>query len=144
MKKLLLLIGFGLFAYSASLSAQTCSHANKTAEAKTCVKPSEAALKAASMDASIETKVCEKSGKVCFLKKTTDAQGATTSTEVRYDEAQAQFVSITDADGKPKTCSSAKACCAKGGKGKACCKSKSTASVAAHENVAPAQQPKSE
>lgn len=144
MKKLILLIGIGCFALAGSGIAQTCSHGSKTVEAKSCVKPSEAALKAASLDASIETKVCEKSGSVCFLKKTTDAQGNVSKSEVKYDEATAQFVSIPEneatagSEGKVKSCSKSKACCAKGSaSGKACCKAKSTAAVAAPDDVAP-------
>ncbi len=152
MKNLILVIVMGLFAVAGTGYAQSCSHASK-ASAKTCVKPSEAALKAASMDATIETKVCEKSGKVCFLKKSTDAEGNVASAEVMYDEATAQFVSLpaeSDATteaaaGAVKSCSKSKACCSKGSKsGKACCKSKGTASVSAPENAAPAQNIKSE
>ncbi|MBK8955180.1 MAG: hypothetical protein IPM34_06440 [Saprospiraceae bacterium] len=144
MKKLVLFVAFGLFLSAQSAVAQ-CSHAAKSAEAKQCVKPSEAALKAASLDASIETKVCEKSGSVCFMKKTTAEDGTSTSTEVRFDEATAQFVAIPAADASmdastaKKSC--AKACCAKGKSGKACCasKAKGTASTTNSENVAPAK-----
>jgi hypothetical protein len=144
MKKLVLFLGFGLFVFSGNAIAQTCSHGAKTAEAKHCVKPSEAALKAASMDAGIETKVCEKTGSVCFLRKTTSADGTVSTAEVKYDEASASFVSITEGDAKTgKACSSSKKCCAKGSaNGKACCKSKGTAAVS--ENVSPTQMPKSE
>lgn len=150
MKNWIFVLGLGLFAFTGSGIAQNCSHASK-ASAKTCVKPSEEALKAASMDASIETKVCEKSGTVCFLKKSTDAEGNSASTEVKYDEATASFVSIASSDASigedanaAKSCSKSKACCKKGSKsGKACCKSKSTAAVS-QENTAPAQDLKSE
>jgi hypothetical protein len=152
MKNLILVIAFGLFAFAGTTNAQNCSHASKAVSEKTCVKPSEAALKAASMDANIETKVCEKSGKVCFLKKSTDSEGNVASTEVRYDEATAQFVSIVEGEssadatsGAVKSCSKSKACCSKSAKaGKACCKSKGTASASAPENSAPAQNIKSE
>ncbi len=142
MKNLFLLLGF-VFLISASSSAQTCSHGAKSAEAKSCVKPSETAMKAAANDPSIETKVCE-NGTVCFIKSTKDAQGNVSKTSVKYDEATASFVSLPAAEAGAstgKSCSSSKACCAKGAAGgKACCKSKSTASVQT-ENVAPAAAP---
>ena len=146
MKKLVLFFGLSMLFVSANAIAQSCSHGSKSAEAKSCVKPSEAAMKAASMDASIETKVCEKSGSVCFLKKSTDASGNVSKSEVRYDEASAQFVALsTEADASAKSgksCSSSKACCSKGAKaGKACCASKGTASTG---QVAPSQNVKSE
>jgi hypothetical protein len=136
MKKLILFIGFGIFVFAGNTNAQTCAH-GKSAEAKVCTKPTEAAIKAASMDPSIETKTCKTSGSVCFVKKTTDAQGNVATAEVKYDEATAQFVSITEANaGTVKSCSTSKACCAKGAKnGKACCKAKSSAAV----NTAPAE-----
>ncbi|MBK8449245.1 MAG: hypothetical protein WAR77_02660 [Saprospiraceae bacterium] len=146
MKKLILFIGFGLFLTSQNTFAQTCAHGTKSADAKSCVKPTEAALKAAKMDASIETKVCEKSGSVCFIRKSVGADGASTSTEVKYDEATASFVNIPagSGSGNGKSCSSSKACCAKGSaSGKACCKSKGTAAVTP-ENMAPTQEKKSE
>jgi hypothetical protein len=143
MKNWILFIGFGLFVFAGSANAQTCSHGSKSAQAKKCEKPSEAALKAASLDPTIETKVCEKGGYACFMKTTTDAQGNVTKSEVKYDEAKAQFVSISDADMKDakngKACSMSKACCAKGAaNGKACCKAKGTASVNSPADVAPA------
>ncbi|MBK9107551.1 MAG: hypothetical protein IPM92_04000 [Saprospiraceae bacterium] len=148
MKKLVLFVVFGLF-MATNYSVAQCSHAAKTAETKQCVKPSEAALKAASMDASIETKVCENSGAVCFKKKTVGADGVASYAEVKFDESTAQFVAIPAGDASMENASTkkscAKACCAKGGSGKACCsKSKGTASATNSENVAPAQPAKSE
>ncbi len=149
MKKLIVFIGFGLFALAGNGYAQTCNHGSKTAEAKTCAKPSEAALKAASLDPTIETKTC-KDGSVCFVRKTTDASGVAITTQLTYDEAKAQFVAMTDAEATPgsakngKACSASKACCAKGAaSGKACCKAKGTAAVTAPENAAPEQPAKS-
>lgn len=139
MKKLIFFALFSLVV-SASTNAQ-CSHASKASESKTCVKPSEKAMKAAAMDETIETKVCEKSGKVCFLRKSENADGTTTSTEVSYDEATASFVALPassdDATSAKKSCSKDKACCAKGAKKGCCSKAKGTASV---ENVAPEQR----
>lgn len=149
MKKLILFIGFGLFALAGNGYAQTCAHGAKTAEAKSCVKPSEAAFKAASLDATIETKTC-KDGSVCFIRKTTNADGTASTAQVMYDEAKATFVNLTEDEasagaGKTgKACSTSKACCSKGSaSGKACCKAKSTAAVTPAENVAPEQPTKS-
>lgn len=148
MKKLVLFVAFGLF-LATNYSVAQCSHASKTAEAKQCIKPSEAALKAASMDANIETKVCEKSGAVCFKKKTVGADGVASYADVRFDEATAQFVAIpadeaaAGASTGKKSCS--KSCCAKGSAAKGCCsKSKGTASATNSENMAPAQPAKTE
>ncbi|MBP8724611.1 MAG: hypothetical protein KBF37_02690 [Saprospiraceae bacterium] len=152
MKKTILLFAFGMFAFAGSVAAQ-CSHGAKAAESKTCVKPSEAALKAASTDANIETKVCEKSGSVCFKRKTVGTDGTASYEEVRYDEATAQFVALSQEDAsasgvEKKSCSSkgsGKSCCSSKGKGKSCCASKSKGNAAAPtENVAPAPSEKSE
>ncbi len=139
MKKLIICTFLGLF-LSANYSFAQCTHASKSAEAKTCVKPSEAALKAAAKDPNIETKVCENSGSVCFKRKSVAADGTASVEDVRYDETTASFVAIPSASGaEKKSCSSSKACCAKGSaSGKACCKAKSSASVPT-ENAAPAK-----
>jgi hypothetical protein len=150
MKNWIVIIGLGLFAFAGTGYAQTCSHGSKTASANSCVKPSEAALKAASLDPSIEQKTCKGSKGICFVKKTTDAQGMVSTEPVMYDEAKAQFVSISEGNASSKTgksCSASKACCAKGA-GKACCKSKGTAAVAnptsvTPDDIAPAEQSKS-
>jgi len=148
MKNLFLLLGFVFLISAGTASAQTCSHGAKSAEAKSCAKPSETAMKAAANDPSIETKVCE-NGSVCFFKVSKDASGLGLKTAVRYDDATASFVNIPSAEASAtgatgKSCSPSKACCAKGSaNGKACCKSKSTAAVQT-ENVAPAPQTKSE
>ncbi len=146
MKNLFLLVFFGLFLANQSATAQACSHANKSAEAKMCIKPSDAAMKAAAQDPNIETKVCEKSGSVCFKRKTVAADGTASFSDVRYDEATAQFVAIeADATGTGSA-KSGKSCCASGKScKKACCsKAKGTASAAPTENVAPTTNTKSE
>ncbi len=141
MKKLIICTFLGLFFIANSSYAQ-CSHASKTAEAKNCVKPSEAALKAAANDPNIETKVCEGSGSICFKRKSVSADGTASFEDVRFDEASASFVAIpagSAAGSDKKSCSASKACCAKGSaSGKACCKAKSSA-AAPNENAAPAK-----
>ena len=132
MKNWILFIGLGLFTFAGSGFAQTCSHGSKTAQANNCLKPSEAALKAASLDPSIETKTCKETKGICFVKKTTDAQGMVSTEQVRFDEATAQFVSITEAT-TGKACTPSKSCCAKGS-AKACCKAKGTAAVSTKQS----------
>ena len=71
MKKLFMLVALlGLV----NLVQAQCTKSAKTASATTkksacCAKTAAAAAKAASLDESIEKRVCEKSGKVSFVKK---------------------------------------------------------------------------
>lgn len=148
MKKIVFLFGFflaiGLGTATAQCSkgkAACCKSKGTAAVGTTNDAVTEAALVAASTDPSIEKKVCEHSGKVSFHKKAVDPMsGSVSTTEVRYDEAKAQFVSITEegvaAPAEKKACgtnaSGAKACCKKGEK--SCSK---TAATAPTENVAP-------
>ncbi|NOT37202.1 MAG: hypothetical protein HOP11_07470 [Saprospiraceae bacterium] len=123
MKKLIFFVLLGSVLSIGTISAQ-CSHGakkscSKSAEASASTDPAYvmAASEAATKDASIEKRVCEKSGKVCFYKNTQDATGSTVSTEVTFDQATATFVNATPAtESKKACCSSKKACCAKGAK----------------------------
>jgi hypothetical protein len=125
MKHLLSLFSLVLFVGVSQLSAQenqtptaadaveTSSHAKKCS--KTCAAK---AAKAASMDESIEKKVCEKSGKVSYHKKSVcEKSGKVSYQEVQYDEASAQFVTLDETDVKAssakKSCGKKKGCCAK-------------------------------
>lgn len=113
-------IGFG------TIEAQTCSHSAK----KSCCKASGTAsvqnddaylamaTAAASKDATIEKRACAESGKFCFYKNTTDANGKTVSNQVIYDQASATFVNAPGqcASAQKACCSGKKACCAKGAK----------------------------
>ncbi|MCC6816858.1 MAG: hypothetical protein IT267_10640 [Saprospiraceae bacterium] len=117
MKKVLFFILLGSFLTIGTLSAQCCKGGAK----KSCSKSSQAsnlkadeayvlaASDAAAKDASIEKRVCEKSGKVSFFRNTTDASGATASTEVMFDQGTATFVNSSSTSGK-------KSCCSKGSK----------------------------
>jgi hypothetical protein len=112
MKKCVLL--FGLFALTAtfSLNAQTDN------DVKSDDNVAVLAAKAAEADATIDKKVCEKSGKVSYVKKDVcEKSGKVSYTSVSYDAVQGTFVSL---DEKAKDCSSkAKAssgCCASKGK----------------------------
>ncbi len=150
MKKCVLL--FGLFALTASftLNAQTES------EVKSDENIAVLAAKAAEADATIEKKVCEKSGKVSYVKKDVcEKSGKVSFASVSYDAAQGQFVAF---DEKAKDCSSkAKAgsgCCASKGKatgvsskdkkecakkGSGCCASKKNAAAKSESKAAVAE-----
>ena len=122
-----LLLGVGM----ASVQAQSCQ---KSASA--CCKKSgsvasastaetagsaEAAAKLASLDASIETRTCAKSGSVSYVRKVTNLEtGDVSYADVAYDSDLGQFVNVSP--------SAAKACCAGHG-GSGCCAGKK-ASVA--------------
>ncbi|MEO6189072.1 MAG: hypothetical protein ABIO44_00620 [Saprospiraceae bacterium] len=76
-----------------------------------------AATTAASKDASIEKRTCKGSDKVCFFKTSKDDSGKMVSSEVKYDEATATFVSSKTSCSTTKSCCAGKkACCAKGAK----------------------------
>ena len=95
-----------------------------------CSKACEAkASKAASM-------VCDKSGKVSYLKKDVcENTGRISYTEVKYDEAKAQFVDIDETN--IKASSMTKAGCSASGKKAGCCSKKASAQVGSNENVDP-------
>ncbi len=101
-----------------------------------------AAEKAAEADENIEKRVCEKSGKVSFVKKyTCEKSGKTSYKAVVYDAEKGAFVDAggsscsgekkasCDKDGDKKACckkgEGKKACCKKGGDKKSCDKKKS-------------------
>ena len=99
MKKLFFLVAFfGLVAFN--VNAQSC---NKSAKAAKTVSADElpsccvaAAAKLASMDDSIESKTCSKSGKVTYFKNTTcPASGKVTSNEVTYCTTSKKFVNVS-------------------------------------------------
>ena len=141
MKKIVFLLGFGLVLGLGNVNAQckksgaACCKSKGTAAVGMTptnassiadMPVSEAALTAATSDASIEKKVCEQSGKVSFQRKAVDATtGAVIYTDVVYDEAK-------------KSCgagaSSGKSCCKKGQKS---CAKGEAAAPASQENVAP-------
>gem|GEM_PF-753606 len=98
-------------------------------EKKMCAKSSAAAAKLASNDANIESKVCEKSGKVSYYSKKTCAKsGKVSMTPVKYCSDSKKFVNVSP-EGEAKstlTGNGMKACCASAKKagGKACCAGK--------------------
>ncbi len=138
MKKLFMLFAFMGLVSVASVSAQSCSK-SKANSSTTCTV---AATKAASLDASIEKRVCEKSGKVSFVRKNVcSTSGKTTYTNVEYNTETKKFVNVSPthtsgkAAGKASTSCSAKAkatsgktsCCTKGAKGASAVKKTSAA-----------------
>lgn len=105
--------------------AQTCSHGAKKACCKAggtaAVQNDDAylatATAAAAKDATIEKRACAESGKFCFYKNSTDANGKTVSNQVIYDQATATFINAPGQCSSQKaSCAGKKACCAKGSK----------------------------
>ncbi len=142
MKKILFLL---LFVGVAGLTAQaqSCHGAKKTsseAQALTQDQSPEvlaAAEKAAQADENIEKRVCQKSGKVSFVRKSVCQKSGNISYKpVVFDAEKGAFVDASSScsakekaacskkAGDKKACSKKdKACCSKGAKsGKACCK----------------------
>ncbi len=140
MKNLILVAALFFVGGMVEMNAQ-CSHAKaaSTSCSSKSASVSEAALKAADADPTIEKKVCEKSGKVSFYRTTKDESGASVSTQVTYDEGKAMFVNYSaDANAAPAAGTS-KACCS-GKAAKACCSSKKGAKSCSGnkaENTAP-------
>jgi len=129
---------FALSAQAQKACAKTCTKSKKVTMAQGAAASVDDAViaKAASLDDSIERKVCDKSGAVSYHMNYKCAEtGKMTSKQVTYDASTAKFVnySPSKAEGTAKkACCAAgakKACCA-GGK-KACSKTKSAATKAA-------------
>ena len=107
-----LVLGFGLTGVQAqshsdakASCAKTCSKTAKSAK-QTDSGSAEAAAKLASMDESIEKKVCEHSGKVSYSRTAVGKDGEAMVTAVSYDAPSNTFVSVSDSDKK--------SCCASG------------------------------
>jgi hypothetical protein len=145
MKKLFFLAVF--FSLSAMISVQAqCSHAKKAAETEkvTCTKT--AAAEAASLDASVEKRVCPTSGKVSYVRKNVcSTSGKVSYADVEYCTKSGKFINVSpSAKEKAASCSksagAAKAtsvsaegksgCCSKKAAA-ASCGSKANASAAA-------------
>ncbi|MDQ3141059.1 MAG: hypothetical protein M3Q56_02310 [Bacteroidota bacterium] len=124
MKKVFFVLSLGCLLSIGQLAAQTCNHSAKATSGKSCTKAemkacgsatvSAAALTAAVNDPTIEKKVCEKSGAVCFVRKSVDATtGEASFASVKYDDATATFVNYTPETTEVK---GKKACCKAGSK----------------------------
>ncbi len=98
MKKLFLFLAFfGCIAFSANAQKACC--ASKTG-AKVCSKTAaanaETAAKFASLDESIESKVCSTSGSVSYVKNYVCSEsGKMTSTPVEFDASTQKFVNVS-------------------------------------------------
>ncbi len=147
MKKFILFFAVACLVSVTTANAQkTCSMAKKAGNEKVCTKT--AAAKLASLDTSIEKRVCEKSGSVSYVKKNVCAVSGTVSfQDVEYCSKSAKFVNVSPSKGATKaSCTKGKASCTKKGaaasgaamkvsqtdaKGKAaCCVNKSKACCA--------------
>ena len=97
MKKLFLFVAFfGFIAFSANAQkAACCSKKTAASCSKTAAADSEAAAKFASLDESIETKVCSTSGKVSYVKNSVSDSGKTVSTPVEFDASTQKFVNVS-------------------------------------------------
>lgn len=146
MKKLFFLFAFlGLvsIATNAQTTKKSCNPAacTKAKDGKTCSsKTDAAAIKMADSDASIEKKVCPKSGKVSFVRKSICPNTKKVSyTDVEYCSKSEKFVNVSpkssvkeaavktacDTQKSKGTATAEKASCSKGAaKDKACCASK--------------------
>ncbi len=142
MKKLFLLLLFvGLAGLTAQ--AQSCHGGKKASAEATTISQDQspevlaAAEKAAEADKNIEKRVCEKSGKVSFVRKyTCEKSGKVSYKAVVFDAEKGAFIdagpsscsgaekaSCSEKAGDKKSCSKAeKASCSKKGGDKACCK----------------------
>lgn len=131
---LALVLGVGLSA----VQAQKCSKAEKAACAKSaqvsdkghCAGSSEAAAKLASLDDAIESRTCEKSGSVCYVRKVVNQEtGETSYADVQYDSELGKFVNVSPS-------SKGKGCCAKMASA-GCCAGKKGVKTADSETTPP-------
>lgn len=117
MKKLLFL--FVLAISAIAVQAQSDNLAASTTQ--------DAAAKAASMDASIDRRVCETSGKVTYYRKDVcEKSGKVSFEQVQYDAAAGQFVNVAPS----QIATGEKAGCAGQSAGKSCCASKGASATA--------------
>ncbi len=121
MKKFFVLFAFiGLVSFAADAQEKVCT---KSAKAKVEQESATAAAKLAAMDASIEQKVCAKSGTVSYVKKNTcQKSGKVSFTNVVYSPETAKFVNVSPVKMEKKAACSKKAACTKSKA--ACTKSK--------------------
>jgi hypothetical protein len=139
MKKITLfftvLLGLGLTslqAQSCSKSASACSKKSASvATAGHCSGSADAAAKLASLDETIESRTCEKSGNVSYVRRETDVKtGQVVFTSLEYNSDLGKFVNQSP--------SNSKACCS-AGKATSCCAGKMKVTEAAAENNADAK-----
>ena len=98
MKKLFLFLAFfGCIAFSANAQKAACCSKKAAATcSKTAAADSKVAAKFASLDESIESKVCSTSGTVSYVKNYVCSEsGKMTSTPVEFDAATQKFVNVS-------------------------------------------------
>ena len=124
MKKMLVLFAcLGMFGM---MTAQTSSDATAATEKQMCTKS--AAAKAASLDGTVESRVCEKSGNLSYVRKSVcEKSGNVSFSEVKYDSASGKFVNYSPSKGTKASCSKSKAACSKSKA--ACTKSKKASAI---------------
>ncbi len=119
-----MLMALAVFAFVGTSNITYAQCSGKTASTvsgkKSCAKT--CASKLAANDASIEKKVCEKSGKVSYMRKATcEKSGKTSFTPVQYDAGSKKFVNVAPAasdvqlvsGGEKKMCAKSAAAAAK-------------------------------
>lgn len=130
MRRFLLLFALiGFVAIGTTEAQKACKYSKKSVEAS--ATDSEAfAAKAASLDETVERKVCENSGKVSYYQSSTcQKSGATKVSEVQWCTNSNKFVNMSPSGEAKKSCAQK---CTKGAKGKAnCSKDASATSVSA-------------
>ncbi len=153
MKKLLLLLLLvpAALTIQAQSAKHNCASHSAAATSVSAEVSDEAIAQAASLDESIERRVCETSGKVSYYRKDVCQKSGKVSYEaVSYDAANGQFVNASPSDMNAKD---AKSCCASKGasatatsgqdgkscagsnKGKSCCAGKAAKGTSA--SIAP-------
>lgn len=144
MKKLFLLFALVSFAALGTVEAQC--HGKKSATATEVNTNDEAAAKLASMDETIERRVCEKSGNVSYWQKSVcEKSGNVSFSQVSYDTAEGTFVNVSPSEAhgkaaKGKSCCAGKASaknasCSSKGKAGCCSKKKASTSTESSEKV---------
>lgn len=127
MKKLFMLFAMMSLVAVASVDAQTCSKSTKASCSKTAAECTAAAAKMASLDANIEKRTCEESGKISFVRKSVcSVSGKTSYTNVEYNADTKKFVNVSPTHTSGVT-AKGKACAKKGA---ACCAGKAKATSA--------------
>jgi hypothetical protein len=116
-----------LFLFFLAISAVAVQAQSDNLTSTTSVND-EVAAKAASMDATIDRRVCETSGKVSYYRKDVcEKSGKVAFEQVHFDAAAGQFVNVAPSS----IATGEKAACASKTAGKACCASKGTSATAA-------------
>lgn len=157
MKKLILFAVLALAAVGVQ-AQHNCGSKSHSASTTSSSVSDEAAAQAASLDGTIDRRVCETSGKVSYYKKDVcEKSGKVSFSQVQYDAATSQFVNVAPSsvsDKKSGSCCASKgasasatsgeggskaSCAGKTSGSKACCAGKkakgSSASVESNQSM---------